>query len=161
MFIFAARPNYLETNQTNYRVDSFIDHFSLDRSLYKPSRSRTLPVPSSAYPDTKDYSATGGFACDDSAADNGLAGNLSVCSLAANFNIGTREDCKPSGDVSSQVTDGGGLEFYGAKMSLAILDNAGEGSEKTFRMPTTRAEYKSFFLHFGVPRPFYKSFSFV
>ena len=30
-----------------------------------------------------------------------------------------------------------------------------------FRLPSTRAEYKSFFLHFGVPRPFYKSFSFV
>ncbi len=31
----------------------------------------------------------------------------------------------------------------------------------TFRLPNNRSEYKSFFLHFGVPRPFYKSFAFV
>ena len=36
-----------------------------------------------------------------------------------------------------------------------------EGGGGSFRMPNNRAEYKSFFLHFGTPRPFYKTFAFV
>ena len=34
-------------------------------------------------------------------------------------------------------------------------------SIRAFRLPETRAEHKAFFLHFGVPRPFYKTFAFV
>ena len=42
-----------------------------------------------------------------------------------------------------------------------LPDVQGTNAPLGFRLPKSRAEYKSFFLHFAVPRPFYKSFSFV
>ena len=85
------------------------------------------------------------------------------CSLSYTSPTPANQGCEPAPRSSLPLpyTSSRAREGPSVINMISSLPHCEEEECGSFRLPHTRAEYKSFFLHFAVPRPFYKSFSFV